>query len=148
MHTLTFYCIILNLIQSLLTSCWCVQKLLNEKQTVKTTIRRRRRLTYNNTVCSVCILVRKRRVNTVCMHVVDCALCTTVIPKISQFKQPKMDFEGCNRINPHLDGAVKRDLRTYVNSENPDQPVHARSLVRIFAAHLHNIGTLMKIQNW
>ena len=29
--------------------------------------------------------------------------------------------------------AEKRDLRTYANSEDPDQPVHSRSLVRIFA---------------
>ena len=41
--------------------------------------------------------------------------------------------------------AEKRDLRTYANSEDPDQSVHTHSLVRIFAVCLHNIGTLLKI---
>ena len=40
--------------------------------------------------------------------------------------------------------AEKRDLRTFGNSEDPDQPAHARSLVRIFAVHLHNRWTLLK----
>ena len=51
--------------------------------------------------------------------------------------------------------AEKRDLSTYANSEDsihstytnskdPDQPVHPRSLVRIFGLHLHSIGTLLK----
>ena len=39
----------------------------------------------------------------------------------------------------------KRDLRTYANSEDPDQPAHLRSLVRIFAIRLHNIGILLKL---
>ena len=39
----------------------------------------------------------------------------------------------------------KRDLRTYANSEDPDQPAHLRGLVRIFAIRLHNIGTLLKL---
>ena len=41
--------------------------------------------------------------------------------------------------------AEKKDLRTYANSKDPDQPVHLCSLVRIFAVHLHTIGTLLKI---
>ena len=41
--------------------------------------------------------------------------------------------------------AEKRDLRTYANSEDPDQTAHPRSLVRTFAVRLHNIGTLLKI---
>ena len=32
--------------------------------------------------------------------------------------------------------AEKRDLRTYANSEDPDQTVHPRSLVKIFAVRL------------
>ena len=39
----------------------------------------------------------------------------------------------------------KRGLRTYANSEDPDQTAHPRSLVRIFAVRLHSIGTLLKI---
>ena len=41
--------------------------------------------------------------------------------------------------------AEKRKLRTYANSEDPDQTAHPRSLVRIFAADLPNIETLLKI---
>ena len=37
---------------------------------------------------------------------------------------------------------VKRDLRTYVNSEDRDQTAHPRSLVSIFAVYLHIIGTM------
>ena len=46
---------------------------------------------------------------------------------------------------PYGSVAEKRDLRTYANSEDPDQTVHLRSLVRIFTVCLHNIGTLLKI---
>ena len=38
--------------------------------------------------------------------------------------------------------AEKEDLRIYAKSEDTDQPAYPRSLVRIFADRLHNIGTL------
>ena len=41
--------------------------------------------------------------------------------------------------------AEERDLRTYTNSNDPDQPAHARSLVRIIAIRHHNIEALLKI---
>ena len=41
--------------------------------------------------------------------------------------------------------AEKRDLRSYTNSEDQEQPAHPRSLVWISAVRLHNIGTLLKI---
>ena len=41
--------------------------------------------------------------------------------------------------------AGKRDLKTYAKSKDPDQTVHPRSLVRIFAVRPHNMGTLLKI---
>ena len=43
--------------------------------------------------------------------------------------------------------AEKRELITYANSKDPDQPAHPRRLVRIFAVRLHNEGTLLKIYN-
>ena len=39
----------------------------------------------------------------------------------------------------------KRELRTFANSEGPDQPAHPRSLIRTFALRLHNIGRLLKV---
>ena len=39
----------------------------------------------------------------------------------------------------------KRDLRTYANSKDPNQPAFPISPIRILAVHLHNIGTLLKI---
>ena len=44
-------------------------------------------------------------------------------------------------------GLRKRNLRTYANSEYTDQPAHPRSPIRIFAVHLHNIGTLSKMKD-
>ena len=41
--------------------------------------------------------------------------------------------------------AVKKDIGTYANSEDPDQPAHPRSLVRIFTVRLHNIWTVLRI---
>ena len=41
--------------------------------------------------------------------------------------------------------AEEKVLRTYSNSEDTDQSAHPRSLVRIFAVRLHNIGTLLKV---
>ena len=35
--------------------------------------------------------------------------------------------------------AEKMDLRTYANSEDPDQPAHPQRLIRIFAVRPHNI---------
>ena len=40
----------------------------------------------------------------------------------------------------------KRDLRTYANSEDPDQPAHPLNLGGFFAVPLHNIWTLLKIK--
>ena len=40
--------------------------------------------------------------------------------------------------------AEKWDLRTYANTEDPDQPAHPRSLVRIIVVRLHNIGIFLK----
>ena len=42
----------------------------------------------------------------------------------------------------------KRDLRTYANSEDPDQPAHPLSLGGFFAVPLHNIWTLLKIKTY
>ena len=36
--------------------------------------------------------------------------------------------------------AEKKDLRTYANSKDLDQPVHPCSVVRILTVHLHNTG--------
>ena len=48
-------------------------------------------------------------------------------------------------MNEYWPTAEKKDLRTYANSEDPDQPALSRSLARIFVVRLHNIGTLSKI---
>ena len=44
-----------------------------------------------------------------------------------------------------MNNFISMDPRTYANSEDPDQTALPRSLVRILAVRLHNIGTLMKI---
>ena len=41
--------------------------------------------------------------------------------------------------------AEKKALRTYASSETQDQPAHPRSLVRIFAVPLNNIGDVQEI---
>ena len=66
---------------------------------------------------------------------VNCLIIITVVFKYIQYSKL------------YGPAAEKRDLRTYANSENPDQPAHLRSLVRIFAVRLHNIGTLLKTLN-